>query len=90
MANIDTRHDKDKLELLGKKVIHYQHQAHFLDVCLILKVIPKGLEIKERPCIRVTDNKSMEKQNVTLQNTGMTLMRQLQGKDVVYPCGNIQ
>ena len=62
----DVRHDKDKLKLLGKKIIHYQHHAHFLDVCLTLKVILKELDIKETPCIRVTDNKFMEKWNVTL------------------------
>ena len=83
MVNNDIRHGKDKLELLGKKVIHYQHHAHFLDVFLTLKVIPKGLEIKKTKCIRVTDNKFMEKWNVTLQNTGMTLMHQLQEKGVV-------
>ena len=55
MVNNDIRHDKEKLEFL----IHYQHNAQILDVCLELPAItvPKGLEIRKTPCIRVTDNK---------------------------------
>ena len=34
MVNNDIRHDKEKLEFLGKKVIHYQYHAQFLNVCL--------------------------------------------------------
>ena len=44
--NNDTGRDKSKLEYLGKKVIHYQHHSHFLEVCLNLQTIPKGLQIK--------------------------------------------
>ena len=47
----DIRDDRDKLEFLDKKVIHYQPYAYFLNVYLTLKVIPKGLEVKETPCI---------------------------------------
>ena len=55
MVNNDIRHDKQKLEFLGKKVMHYQHHAQFLDVCLELETVSKGSEIKKTPCIPVTD-----------------------------------
>ena len=32
----------------------------FLDVCLSLQTVPKGLEIKKTPCIRVTDKTILE------------------------------
>ena len=55
MVNNDIRHDKEKLEFF----IYHQHNAQILDVCLELPAItvPKGLEIRKTPCIRVTDNK---------------------------------
>ena len=62
MVNNDIRHDKDSIELVVEKFI--------VDVCLTLKVIPKGLVIKKTLCIRVTDNKLMEKKNVTFQILG--------------------
>ena len=78
--NNDTGCDKSKLEYLGKKVIHYQH-SHFLEVCLNLQTIPKGLQIKKTPCIRTRDNIFMKTWKNTLRNTEMTLMHQLKEKD---------
>ena len=54
--NNDTGPDKIRLEYLGKKVIHYQHHLHFLEVCLNLQMIPKGLQAKKTPYISITDN----------------------------------
>ena len=45
--NNDTGLYKSKLEYLGKKVINYKRHSHFLEVCLNLKTVPKGLEIKK-------------------------------------------
>ena len=53
--NNDTGIDKSKLEYLGKKVIHFQHHSHFLEVYLNLQTIPKGLLIKITPCKQTTD-----------------------------------
>ena len=79
--NNDTGRDKSKLEYLGKKVIHYQHHSHFLEVCLNLQTIPKGLQIKNAPCMRTTDNIFMKTWKNTLKNTEMALMHQLKEKD---------
>ena len=61
MVNNDIRHYKEKLKFLHKNVIHYQHHAQFSDVCLELQTVPNSLEIRKTPCIRVTDNKFLEK-----------------------------
>ena len=81
MRNNDIRHDKEKLDFLGKKVIHYQHHAQFLVVCLELKTVPKGLEIKKTPCIRVTDNKFLENWRNILKDAELALMRELTEKN---------
>ena len=81
MVNNDIRHDKEKLELLGKKVIHFQHHAQFLDVCLELQTVPKGLEIRKTPCIRVTENKFLENWRNILKDAELTLMRELTEKN---------
>ena len=79
--NNDTGRDNSKLEYLGKKVIHYQHHSHFLEVCLNLQTIPKGLQINKTPCIRDTDNIFMKIWKNTLRNTEMGFMPQLKEKD---------
>ena len=80
--NNDTGHAKSNLEYLGKKVINYEHHSHFLEVCLSLQTIPKGLQmIKKTPCIRNTDNIIMKTWKKTLRNTKMALMHQLKEKD---------
>ena len=81
MVNNDIRHDKEKLELLGKKVVHFQHHAQFLDVCLELQTVPKGLEIRKTPCIRVTKNKFLENWRNILKDAELTLMRELTEKN---------
>ena len=60
MENNDIRHDWKTFEFLGKKVIHYQHHAYSLDVCLLLETAPKGLEIKKTPFVRGNDNTCLE------------------------------
>ena len=80
--NNDTGHAKSNLEYLGKKVINYEHHSHFLEVCLNLQTIPKGLQmIKKTPCIRNTDNIFRKTWKKTLRNTKMALIHQLKEKD---------
>ena len=81
MENNDVRHDGKTFEFLGNKVIHYQHHAHFLNVCLSLQTIPKGLQIKKTPCICVTDNTFLEGWKSILKDAELTLMHELKEKN---------
>ena len=80
MVNNGIRHDKQKLEFLGKNVIHYQHHAQFLNVCLELETV-SGLEMKRTPCIPVTDYKFFENCRNILKDAELTLIRELTEKN---------
>ena len=69
--NNDTGLYKSKLEYLGKKVINYKRHSHFLEVCLNLKTVPKGLEVKKTRCIRTTYYTFIKIWKNTLKNTEM-------------------
>ena len=59
------------------KAKRYQQHSHFLEVCLNLQIIPKGLQINKTPCIRNTDKILMKTWKNTLRNTEIGLMHQL-------------
>ena len=72
---------KKSLSFLEKKVIHYQQHAQFLDVCLELQTVPKGLEAKKTLCIRATDNKILENWRNILKDAELNLVCELTEKN---------
>ena len=77
MENNNVRHDRKTFEFLGKKAIHCQHRAHFLDMCISLQTVSKGLQIKKTPFIGVTDNTFLEGWKSILKDAELALMHKL-------------
>ena len=72
----------EQLSKLGNKVIHYSHHARFTNVCIELKIIPKGLKIVKKPSIRLWRESFLDKWRDKLNETEWLLLDKINEENV--------